>query len=294
MTKRATKYEDLLKLDLTSVPIENALAHLGRLVDAATDRRDERGLRHAVAVGESLQSRLDKPTHRATVHYYLANAWAGLRHVLRQTDDARWDWEQPEAEHEIVHLRMALQAGRRRDVADRRNLCPILTNLGNLMNVVGRFVEAIGYWDEALGIDPEFGMARGNRGVAFSYYARNYYDRSDAAFLFRGALLELRQALAQPLQSDARSAFEALRERIEKGLNPAFVAEPAQVTEPPKAAQNAEVKYRRWCLKERLFLNPLNDLGQAWAAVRDSLTLPGIVVPLGEGPKYPGFFNQMK
>lgn len=291
---RELPYEELVERDLTSMPIADALASLAQLIDRAADRGDESGLQHAVAAGESIRPKLDDAAHRTTLHYYLANAWAGLRHIRRLTDAARWEWEQPEAENEIVHLRRAVQAGRLGHVASRRHMCPMLTNLGNLMNTVGRFVEAIAYWNEALSIDPAFGMARGNRGLAFSYYAQSLCDQPDAASLFRGALLDLREALTQRLESDARGGFTALRDRIESALKPDFVAEAARAEEPTKDAEAPEVKYRRWCLTERLFLTPLNDLGESWSAACDPLTLPGIVVPLREGPKYPSFFNQMK
>ncbi len=55
-----------------------------------------------------------------------------------------------------------------------------------------------------------------------------------------------------------------------------------------------ERRYRRWCLDNTLFLNPLNDLGSHSIAARDVLSTPSIVVKLGEGPYYQGFYNQMK
>jgi len=41
-------------------------------------------------------------------------------------------------------------------------------------------------------------------------------------------------------------------------------------------------------------LNPLNDLGPLPISARDVLTTPDIVVAIGEGPYYPGYFNQIK
>lgn len=287
-------YENLLKLDLSSMRTASALAAIAKLIDGANDRGHESGLQQAVATGQTLQFNLHDAADRTMLHYYMANAWAGLRHVRRRSVAARWAWEQPEAEQEIVHLRRAVQAGRGGEVADRRHLCPMLTNLGNLMNVVGRFVEAIAYWDEALAIDPAFGMARGNRGYALAHYAHSLYERADAALLLRAALFDLREALTQTLQSDAQAGFADVRDRIERALDPAFVAQVEQPQAPPEDMPTVEMKYRRWALARRLFLNPLNDLGQSWVAARDSLTLPAMVAPLGEGPKYAGFFNQMK
>jgi hypothetical protein len=54
--------------------------------------------------------------------------------------------------------------------------------------------------------------------------------------------------------------------------------------------------YRAWCLRERLFINPLNDLGPVAIAAQDVLTLPSLTVT-GSSPGVPlviGFFDQMK
>jgi hypothetical protein len=56
----------------------------------------------------------------------------------------------------------------------------------------------------------------------------------------------------------------------------------------------AEQDYRRWVLRECLFLNPLNDLGPYSIAAHDVLSLPSYETPLREPPTLIGFFNQMK
>lgn len=55
-----------------------------------------------------------------------------------------------------------------------------------------------------------------------------------------------------------------------------------------------EAAYREWCLKNRLFLNPLNDLGAYPIAARDVFSQPSITTDLYEGPYYLGLYNQMK
>jgi hypothetical protein len=56
-----------------------------------------------------------------------------------------------------------------------------------------------------------------------------------------------------------------------------------------------EQTYRKWCRSEKLFLNPLNDLGPLTIAGRDVLTLPPLCTPVAaKMPWTIGFFNQMK
>jgi hypothetical protein len=62
----------------------------------------------------------------------------------------------------------------------------------------------------------------------------------------------------------------------------------------PLGHSEDEIRYRRWCLRNRLFLNPLNDLGPYSIASHDVLTTPSIVVKPGEGMHFQGFYNQLK
>jgi len=52
--------------------------------------------------------------------------------------------------------------------------------------------------------------------------------------------------------------------------------------------------YRHWCLKNKLFINPLNDLGAYPIANQDVLLLPDYVTEINKTPTLMGFFNQMK
>ena len=55
-----------------------------------------------------------------------------------------------------------------------------------------------------------------------------------------------------------------------------------------------ERSYRRWCLKERLFLNPLNEAFTDSVAARDISHLPSHTYNISESPRFPAFYNLMK
>ena len=44
-----------------------------------------------------------------------------------------------------------------------------------------------------------------------------------------------------------------------------------------------EKTYRRWCLKELLFVNPINDITTEWIADQDILQFPNHTVSIGDG-----------
>jgi tetratricopeptide (TPR) repeat protein len=293
MVDPETLYKSLISVEnLTALTIEEGLSHIGRLADLSLDLRQIEGLERAIELSQELQKRDLTSVQLATSQYFLANAWANLRDVSGA--GSHWKWEQQETEKETFHLRSALREDGFRRLPDER-ACQILTNLGNVMSQVGRFVEAIEYWDRALARLPSFSMARGNRGYGLSYYAQSLYDEGHTAVLLKHAHVDLKTALSSALPEHARLSFDERRTRIESRLSSDYINQDTiHMDGFPLGDSEHEIRYRRWCLKNRLFLNPLNDLGPYPIAACDILATPSIVVGIDEGPHYPGYFNQMK
>ena len=196
------RVETALGEDWSSLPDGDAVARLGRLIDAAADMKNAEATRTAIARADALLARPLAPSDRATVHYFAANAWAAVDTRIRDgaTGPA---WDRPEVAQQIVHLRHALQAGTGAeaenspdappDVARLRS-CQIATNLGNLLSGCGRLVDAVAYWDAALAVDPGFPMALGNRGYGLLQYARLVHDPGHQAWHLREAFAGLTRA----------------------------------------------------------------------------------------------------
>ena len=269
------------------------IEQLGTLIDLAEDLGRQFGLRRATGWADRIVARDDTARDaKALVHYFAANAWSGLRHLLRREDD-RLNWEQPEWEHEIAHLRQAATEGSNLDDVRR---CQVHTNLANALNSRGRLVEAIVEWDAALAINSSFAMAHGNRGAALWWYARVYHDPGHQAYLVRGAYaaLEAASTVEDPyVHPPARRGFADLKSRIEQSVPPA-VLEPPRQRRVNREWSAEEAAYRKWCARERLFLNDLNDLGALEIAMADVLCLPTFTTAFNEGPSLLGFFNQLK
>ncbi len=104
----------------------------------------------------------------------------------------------------------------------------------------------------------------------------------------------LKDALTGPLDPGATEPFERTKKWIESVVKPAFLAQFPLKHKHSLGKTTKERAYRKWCLENRLFLNPLNDLGPFSIGARDVLSTPSIIVGLHEGPYYQGFFNQMK
>ena len=283
-------YNSLMSTEnLEGLTTEKALALIARLTDLSFDLRKVEGLQHSIKLSEELQKSSLSDEQRAKSQYFLANAWSYLKTLSRVGTDKSWDWEQEEIEKEILHLRTALKTGS----LPKDLMCPILTNLGNVMNETGRFVEAIEYWDSALSVSSSFAMARGNRGFGLSYYARSLYDTGHYGVFLKHAHANLKEALlSSDLDGGDRHGFTKMRDWIESVISPEEVD--MDMESFSLGNSDEESRYRKWCLKNRLFLNPLNDLGPYSIAAIDVFSLPSIVVDIDEGPYYPGYFNQIK
>lgn len=291
-------YESLLaRENLEDLADEEALEQIGVLIDLSSDLRRREGMEHAISLSGELQRREGlSPGLQATSHYFLANAWSGIGVVAG--DHRRLDLEQPYLENVVLHLRMALADEEGVRELRKERVCQILTNLGNALSSVGRIVEAVEYWERALEIVNRFPMALANKGQGLSYYAEILYDEGHQSVFLKHAHEDLQEALSsnlrKHLEGNAAEAFEATKARIEAYLRREYLEKELDLHGFSLGDSPEEAGYREWCLENRLFLNPLNDLGPYPIAARDFFSLPSITTALGEGPYYLGLYNQMK
>jgi len=233
------------------------------------------------------------------MHYFRANAWANREQLRSRTNE--WAWEQPECQEQILELRRAVRHAAFAGLPALRQ-CQILTNLANQLNKIGRFIDAVETYDRALSLNSKFGMARGNRGIAHSHYARVLYDSGQSIFMLAVAHESLTAAVAEdafyegPGYAAAQETFRERAAQIESRVN---INGSLKLRNKKYSAGRsaAERRCRNWCLRNRLFINPLNDLGAMSIAAHDVLTLPSLTVSIAGGTAVPGvigFFNQMK
>lgn len=289
--------EDFNKLmavgDISQLKSEDAINRIECLIDLSADLHREDGLNRAIQWCGQLKDTGLSGNQQATLCYFEGNAWSALRQLRHQSTGNVWEWEQIELEKEIICLRLAARAAEIAGSSQQR-LCQIYTNLGNCLDYIGRFVEAIWYYDKALAIDPNFGMAMGNKGIALISYGRALYDHTHARILLKIAYGLLKDALKLSLEPGASGGFSERIYWIKSILKPEFLSAPIDLNNFRMGRTKEEKNYRMWCLRERLFINPLNDLGNHPIANRDVLTMPSIIVKIDEGPTLHAFFNALK
>lgn len=283
-----------------------ALDHLGVLIDAGTDSYDQKCIERAIRQLHSLDQRQLSDHHAVKSHYYRANAYGALANIQRsKSGEHTLMWDCPETQQQMLALNSAIS--HKGFTANEPTLqCQILTNYGHLLKGVGRVIDAIAQWDKALSILPNFGKARGARGLGLGSYTSMQTDGWHRAILAQHAYDSLESASnpdAYFESDDAEQANLYYRPRAKHLLehfNIDEIREQNYLAKGELGKSKAERAYRAWCLKHRLVLNPLNDLGSWIAASRDELTLPALSEKFGDctngalPPPIFGFFNQLK
>jgi tetratricopeptide (TPR) repeat protein len=287
-------YEDLLQLTtLNDVSSAAALERFGTVIDLAHSRRDLAGTEHALTLAATVTIEDWPPTDRATFYYFLANAYTDLQRAEAKTRDDLWEWSSEHVEQSLLALRRASnEEGFTQLPVERR--CQILTNLGNTLSGIGRFIEALEVWNEALKLDETFPMALANRAYGRFHYAKALYDEGHREAFLHHALTDFIPALDRVPYADARAYFTSIKNAIAKVLSPEAATKPHSFRTFPLGTTPEEIAYRTWCLQQRTYLNPINDLVTDSVAAHDVILTPTMTAPMGEPPIYQGFFNQLK
>jgi len=277
--------------------LDKATQSIGILVDISCDLSKADGLNHAIKQADILLSKNLSEIQKSTIYYFTGNAWSGLRALKHSNSKAIWDWQQTEIENEILNFRLF-----NRCLKSNKNspyFCQANTNLGNTLSHVGRFIDAIMYWDAALKCNPSFGMALANKGYGLISYARSLYDNGHVGVFLKFAYSFLKQGLqTKEIHPGARKVFERVTQDIETRVGKEFLEKPFDMNGYSLGDNDAEKQYRKWCLNNHLFLNPLNDLGTYNIAAQDILSCPSLYTSKDEMTPYPpvyfGFYNQLK
>ena len=288
--------------DLKKLSTDQALDLVARLIDEARDKKSKAGTDAAFNLLEELEKsdRAINSEQFVLLHYFRANAYDNRCFEVGETQS--WNWDLPNTQNQILELRKAIRHEGFCELPNIRQ-CQILTNLGNLLNTIGRFIEAIESWDRAIALIPNFAMALGNKGFGLKHYAKSVYDLGHAGILIMAAHESLdaatdKNAFYESPESDTIKERFALERDYSSQLVDLTAAKEIYKKDYKLGRSNAERTYRSWVLHNRLFINPLNDCGAATISAQDIVTLPSIRTSLLSSSYKPpaifGFYNQMK
>lgn len=276
---------------------DEAMAVIGNLIDAATEERNIDQAKQALLLCDEMDARLSGEK-TVELYYFKANAWSAIRLANHQDQSCIWQWDQTELLNEVYWLRSAIQHESFKST-DLFRQCQILVNTGNIFSHIGRPVEAIEYWQRALIKIPNFAMALINLGNGLESYAKMLYDKGHACVLLNDAYKSYSSVTNKNLVWDSgdykeisKVAFKRARdikqhldlEKIDKLLLDKYSL----------GRSRTEKIYRKWVLDNKLFINPLNDLGSLSIAAQDVMHLPNMQTNSEGAPYHFGFYNQLK
>jgi len=286
---------------------ETSLKSLGNIIDRACDNSDEEELSVIIATQQYYVETLSDSITKATLYYYLANCWSGLKDIEYQKNKKYiWNYEQKELFKEIYYLRKAISENEFENSVLGLKVS-IFTNLANSFSRYGRTIIALKYFNKALEIVPNHFMALTNKAICLESYAKlDYDDGHQIVFLkstyacYHKALEEINSHLDaseydkkyyEKIHHDIKLSIK----RIEQMLPQECLDEGLNFDKFSLGKTKKEEIFRRWVLSNKLFLNPMNDLDNFSIAAYDPLNLPTLTVPINLGfPKYITYFNQIK
>ena len=275
-----------------------SLDDLAHAIDAASDEGDERSLRQ---LGDECESRLDtaEGTDRVVLLYYQSNTYYGFVSLKQDGATDVWDWEQSDGVKNLLCLRRAINEPAFGSI-DPVVACQIRTNLANRLNSLGRPVAANEQWLKALEVQPDFAKAFANRAKGMAFFASTLYDSGHRVMLLAAARSSFDAALDECAvweSGDRASIAPNLieeREIVARFLTEVEYDEQFDTNQWSLGTTDEERSYRRWCLRERLFLNPLNEAYTDSVAARDVLHLPNHTYRIDEPARFPSYFNLLK
>lgn len=293
-------FEGLMKItDISSLHQADQIDIIGNLFDFSYDFNSLAGIEHGFVLADQVMEDVLTPENLTVFYYDIANGWGYLRKLKYKDASSAWEFQQKELTKEIFHLRKAVDSTGFNSVDPLRQ-CQIYTNLGNCFSFIGRFVEAQECWNKAIDISPSFVMAIGNKANGLFHYGRVLFDNVHSNLFSVFSFHYLADALKRShyLHPEAREGFENLHIWLRKLITANFPDE--YLKKHPDLnnfdlGPDAQLKeYRLWCLKNKLYINPLNDLGAYSDASHDCLNMPTLVVPAKRAPVCINLYNQVK
>ena len=284
-------------LPAASDDMPETLNDLGKRVDAATAAANERALKLLV---DECDRHLETASgeDRVLLYYFQANANSGIASTKHDANYA-WSWEQTEIVAALLSLRHAIDEPLFNTINPVRR-CQIRTNMASRLNSLGRCVEALEQWQLVIQAIPKFAMALGNMAHGIGSYAQYIYDSGHVGIFVKAASEAYSAALAEDAFWDsgpderAHGEFSRRLPKVSAYLEAVQFDHLIDLNAFTLGKTVDEQRYRRWCLQERLFLNPLNDVTTATVAATDVLHLPSHVYNVGDAPRFPAYYNHLK
>ncbi len=243
--------------------VQNIIIEYGKRIDAITSNANWGELKALLEEMEDYSDNNDESRNDAGLFYFLGTGYSDYAGYLARMKKSETDKEVQNARRlAMYYFRKALELYNQENYKDRLD-SRIMTNYANCLDNVGRVIEALSIYRKILASDASFSIARGNYGIALEFLASIVNDPGHHNELLCYAYQALKKGLSSEhpdLHEQAIKAFSRTVENYEKQPIKDIVSEPIRYKQYSLGADKSEIDYRKWCLENHLFLNPLNDV----------------------------------
>ncbi|WP_102504760.1 LA2681 family HEPN domain-containing protein [Salinivibrio kushneri] len=229
---------------------------------------------------------------KSIITYYLSNIYQHL------ASDKNERWDNPSYGNAIICHRKFYRYKNK----DFQLLPQVEVNHANTLQTLCRTFEAIPLWKKGIshfGDAEEVGLYRLTTGLVwisqYLYDAEHIYYYQLYAYKYAKKLLAkdeiYHNGIRESIKVNSGSEFGRFLQHVQNSFD-----EESTLSEHPykPSYSKEEKKYRSWCKDNILFLNPLNDLEDAWIVDHDVLNFPSYSTPDFEGPYLSAAFSSMK
>lgn len=259
------------------------------LSDVSYYLNKEAGLSKAASFLEALPIKQLTKEDRGRRYYCLGNIFSDLGRI--RSRKIRNKWQNEDLEKAIFYYRKSLTC-----VLTKKIKTQVLINLANLYDKLGRFIKSLKLYEAALKENSVQVMAHGNKGLTLCNYSFILSDKCHRKYFLYFANKELKKALSRkPYDSNSNSTFNEYYEWTKNQINAEIPINKLGLYRFSIKRFGEERNYQKWCLSNRLFLNPLNDLGDYPISSHDVLHLPSMTLKINQNHiEFPSFYNQLK
>ncbi len=261
-------------------------------------RRDAEMINTTIAAGERLLPCLPWKTAIAQFYSIVGNTYSGWFELYEYNNNAKTVALSDNLQKAKTYYRQALSWVKDQNPHLEKQ---VWVNYGNCLDFLGRGVEALYAYDEALGIDPQFAMAIGNKAITSRHFASISGSYTAAihidAYHALHSIIDHAELVAIGGQG-AKQHFEEVLHSIEAHVTDKTVLEKRR----PHPHYNEthlsdfEKFYLRFCITHKLFLNFHIHDDTCEAALHDSIFI-SITTPIDDTTtffKLSRYINQIK
>lgn len=240
----------------------------GLFIDIGARLNDEELIKEGITLIQKYLTELTSKQEIAPIAYYnLANGFYCLFGLKRGKNPSYGYFEDTEINQAKEFFRKALE--QRIDKPQFES--QIYVNLGNCYDEVGRAVEAQDCYTEALKLNPEHGMALGNKGQGLFFYAALSGEHQGT--ILKEAYTLLSQAIKREITQDAHTTFVDYMRRIELQVKDKQFFDQSFDDYPGykiQAESELDKFLTGFCLERKLYLNICNFCQRCDAAIGDT------------------------